>query len=477
MDLLSPGYLLFVLAAAFLFQVCPLRWREALLSVISIGFFAMFSVISAAAMVGFTLLTFVVALIIERRRNTPVSCLLLWGNIAAQMSYLAFFKALPLLGLHSGTPAIVRFLEGFGASYYTFKLLSYLIDVYWGRQTVVARFDQLLAVISFFPQLPAGPIQRVSEWRLPDHRETYAELMPFGFRRIMLAFFKKILIADSMGSMISLIMGNQHLYHNQLWIAFYLFPLQLYADFSALTDLAVGIAALFGIRSPENFHLPFFAATISEFWRGWHMTLTRWLTDYVFTPLRMATRQWGNLGLILSLTINMTLIGLWHGFNLGFLCFGMVHAVFLIVDVLSRSVRERFYDARRGCERASRVYGPILTFHLVAFSLVFFQHPALSTSVYFLQHSLDGLAHPAAGLSALMYSFGRQRSLLAFIGFVLLVALEIAGFLRETSAKWSPRVPRFTDLPRAARWACYYAMIVTIILIHRQSTQFIYVQF
>src|SRR6202035_465278 len=114
-----------------------------------------------------------------------------------------------------------------------------------------------------------------------------------------------------------------------LWIAFYLFPLQLYADFSGLTDIAIGTGRLFGINGPENFNRPFTATSISDYWRRWHMSLTTWLADYVFMPLRMAARGAGSLGLVFSITVNMVAIGLWHGLTTSYLAFGVVHSAYL----------------------------------------------------------------------------------------------------------------------------------------------------
>lgn len=477
MDLLSPTYLIFVLAGAFLFQICPARWRGLFLCLISVIFFSMFSVISAAVMVGLTLLVFLTTQSIEKYRNSRTATLLLWLNIVLGISYVIFFKAVPLLGIQGNRVPVAHFLAGFGASYYTFKLISYTIDVYWGKKAASRKFSPFLAAISFFPQLPAGPIQRVSEFKLPENRGEFAELMPFGCRRILLAFLKKMAIADPLGGVVGMIGGNPAQFQHQFWIAFYLYPVQLYADFSALTDLAIGIAALFGIRSPENFNLPFFASSISQFWRRWHMTLTRWLTDYVFSPLRMATRRLGKAGLAISLTLNMILIGFWHGLNSGFLCFGLIHAAFLNADAFSRNLRGSVYDRYPRWERAMRVVGPIVTYHLVAFSLVWFYNPVFGTGLYFCRHLLSGVSHPLSSLAALMYAYERHKSLLAFLGLFLLILLDVATYLRASSSRVIRAIPRFAELPAALRWGCYYAAVMIILFLHRQNTQFIYVQF
>ncbi|MDR3698582.1 MAG: MBOAT family O-acyltransferase [Candidatus Sulfopaludibacter sp.] len=139
---------------------------------------------------------------------------------------------------------------------------------------------------------------------------------------------KKLLIADNLAVLIGPVFARDGVSGGLASLmAVYLFPLQLYADLSGLTDIAIGAALLFGIQSPENFDSPFAGRSISDFWRRWHMSLTTWLRDYVFTPLRMAMRNWGNLGLALSLTVNMVLIGLWHRLSAAFLVFGLTHSV------------------------------------------------------------------------------------------------------------------------------------------------------
>jgi len=477
MALLSPVYVALIAVAALLFQVCPDRYRNAYLTAVSLSFYSLFSTISAGVMVCFTLLTFVAARKIDEYREHVVARFVLWAAIAVQLAYLVFLKAIPVLGRTRQAGAAARFLAGFGVSYYTFKLIGYLIDVYWARQAPIHDVTRLLAFASFFPQLSAGPIQRAGEFALPETGAEMPRLMATGLRRILLGFVKKIVVADPLGAIVAMIAGNPHDYHNQIWVLCYLYPVQLYADFSALTDIAVGAAALFGVKSPENFALPFFAPSISQYWRRWHMTLTRWLTDYVFTPLRMATRDFGEWGLALSITINMALIGLWHGLNAGFLCFGLVHAGYLIVEARTGRYRRRLYLRYPMLDRLTNIAGPLVVYHLVALALIFFRDGTIAGSMYTIRRFPDGLMHPWTSLNALHHTFGGLRSLYAFAGLIAFCAIDVAALLR--SAEWKPwrRVPRFATFPRPLRWAVYYAAIILEVVLYQQSSQFIYVQF
>ena len=266
-------------------------------------------------------------------------------------------------------------------------------------------------------------------------------------------------------------------YSNLNWVLAYLYAIQLYADFSALTDIAIGTADLFGIRSPENFAFPYFAPTISQFWRRWHMSLTRWLTDYVFTPLRMATRDWGKLGLVLSILINMVLIGLWHGFAIGFFLFGVVHGVLLVMDSVSANLRRRFYREHAAADKLTNALGPIVVFHMLVFTLVLFRAGSWNNVLYQVTHLLDGVSEPREALRTLYWGYGRSRTLMGFATLVAFAGTEWTLYLRKDESGLLSHVPAFAELPRAVRWASYYAGLALACVFHQQVTHFIYAQF
>jgi D-alanyl-lipoteichoic acid acyltransferase DltB (MBOAT superfamily) len=280
-----------------------------------------------------------------------------------------------------------------------------------------------------------------------------------------------------LGALVDYIGTGQASHTNVLWVMAYLFPLQLYVDFSALTDIGIGVAAIFGIRAPENFAFPFFASSISEFWRRWHMSLTRWLGDYVFTPLRMATRRFGNTGLASSIAVNMVLIGMWHAISFGWLLFGLINAVFLTADALTGRFLRRIYKRRPWTSRFADAVGPVLVFHMIALSLVCFRAQTLSDTGYFFGNLLVGLNAPIAGLKQLFYSYGRGRCAYDFAALCGFVLLESGLYLR--SRRWAPLVaiPRFLELPRAVRWGVYYLALLAVGIASQQSSRFIYVQF
>jgi alginate O-acetyltransferase complex protein AlgI len=348
-----------------------------------------------------------------------------------------------------------------GISYYTFKLISYVVDVYWEKVPAERDFVAFATYVAFFPQIVAGPIQRSGDFleqvRNPSPSR---EMLTSGLRRLLLGCFKKTVIADNLALLINLAYPDSGPSHISTLAAFYLFPLQLYADFSALTDIAIGTARLFGIQSPENFNEPFLASSISQYWRGWHMTLTTWLTDYVFLPLRMATRRAGNWGLAFSLMVNMLLIGLWHGFSWTFAVFGLLHGSFLVADALTARSRAKFFKVHRRWDRAAVWIGRALTFHMVALAMVFFRAESLS-------QAFDVISRLRVTGLELTGIFEKE----AIYGLVGLASLGILWIAR--TQHWT----RSVAVPVWGRWAFYYAVIAIIAKYGHNAEGFIYFKF
>jgi D-alanyl-lipoteichoic acid acyltransferase DltB (MBOAT superfamily) len=476
-SLISQEFAAFVAITALLFHLSPPVARPPLLVAASVLFCALNNIASAVALIIATMIAFYAgrwseAAVDERRRR-----ILLLGAAGLILAHLVLIKLMPHLGLPEWRGWLPELLGTFGASYYTLKLTGYLIDLYWRRYPAWTNPVKFGAFATLYPLLPAGPIQRANEFAPAEDDARIAELVTYGLRRILLGLLKKLLVADRLGALVDYIGGGQADHSNVLWVMAYLFPVQLYVDFSALTDIGIGVAAIFGIRGPENFAFPFFASSISEFWRRWHMSLTRWLGDYVFTPLRMATRSFGNAGLAVSIVVNMTLIGMWHAVSFGWLLFGLINAAFLITDALTGRFRRRMYKRRPGASRFAALAGPVIVFHMIAFSLVCFRAQTLPDIGYFFGNLFIGLNAPIAGLKQLFYSYGRGRCAYDFAALCGFVLLESGLYLR--SRRWTPLVtiPRFVELPRAVRWVVYYLSLLAVGVASQQSSRFIYVQF
>ncbi len=459
MQFASFEFALFLVLTVVLFRVCPRRWRTAFILTASYLFYCTWDAWMAVALFGTTLLAYVVGIQLENLRGQESASRLMVGLVISFVLYLAFFKARTFLHVGGGV------LIPLGISYYTFRLISYVLDVYWGNLEAERSFVPFAAYVAFFPHMIAGPIQRASSFLPQVHEQSKPRVLE-GLARIMLGLFKKALVADNLALLVDY--GYQHLHSASAipnLISCYAYPVQLYADFSGLTDIAIGIGLLFGIESPENFDAPFSSANISEFWRRWHMTLTNWLRDYVFMPLRMATRNWGSYGLALSVMTNMVLIGIWHGFTAAFLAFGILHGVFLTVDALTIQWRKQLYKRRPVVLVVTRILGPAVTYTLVSLGDIFFRAPSLRDAAGLLSGAAAGLAHAPAALAALTAPPNHY----AWVAIPAFILTELIDYVRR---HWGLRLP--DSAPRAVRWAACACMgttcaFVVLLLLARQT--------
>jgi D-alanyl-lipoteichoic acid acyltransferase DltB (MBOAT superfamily) len=461
MPFTSAAFLGFLGLVAILYALVPRSWRCAVVLAASYTYYWFSSGWFILLLLGATLLAFFAA----RARSALLT------SVALLIAVLVFFKALPLAG--------TNWLFPLGVSYFTFKLAGYLIDTHWGEFEPERRLLPFLAYSSFFPQIVGGPIERAQSFlpqigradRVAPSTAVAASL------RIALGFFKKFVIADRLGEVVNFTYAHLTAQPGApVLLGFYGYPLQMYADFSGLTDIAIGAGALLGIKGPENFNAPFSAASPSEYWRRWHMTLTLWLTDYVFTPLRMATRSLGNVGLVLSLLVNMVLIGLWHGFYWTFVLFGVVHAIYLSADALTHKARRRWYKAQPAADRITDWVGPVVTFHLIAVAFVFFRADSVATAGAFFGHLFDGIGALSPEFLGII---GEPGNFFARLAAAYLI-MEAADAVRRRY--WSQ--PVAAAVPRWARWSLYSCATLTVLLMvcllltsNQESSPFLYAIF
>jgi D-alanyl-lipoteichoic acid acyltransferase DltB (MBOAT superfamily) len=261
--------------------------------------------------------------------------------------YLNFFiESALLLFSRLGINADVHVLNivmPLGVSYWTFKLLSYVIEIDRKKITAEKSLIDFALYISFFPTITAGPIDRphfisqLKEARTFDYNRAVD-----GCRQILWGLYKKFVIADIIAQSVDVIWGNvSSISGANLIISGFLFFIQLYADFSGYSDIAIGLSKLLGLNVTRNFNYPFFSRNIAEFWRNWHCSLTSWLTEYVFIPLSVNFRNLGKMGTILALIINFLFVGLWHSANWTFVIFGLIQGLLFIPLVLGGTLNKK----------------------------------------------------------------------------------------------------------------------------------------
>jgi alginate O-acetyltransferase complex protein AlgI len=268
-----------------------------------------------------------------------------------------------------------------GISFYTFKAISYLTDIYWEVLEPEKNFLDLTLYISFFGNILAGPIDRASAF-LPQVKNDYhitRQQLSLAVILIISGLIKKVVIADYLSiNFVDRVFefplrfsGVENL------VAVYAYALQIYCDFSGYTDLAIGISLLLGFRLMENFNFPYKAVSVADFWRRWHISLSSWLLDYLFRPLQMKFRNMRMAGNILALLITFILCGFWHGASWTFLAWGFLHGFYMAFSLLTAKPRKKLLDITglTGTKILPLLQG-LITFHLIAFAWIFFRAPS-----------------------------------------------------------------------------------------------------
>ncbi|MBL0714429.1 MAG: MBOAT family protein [Desulfosarcina sp.] len=275
----------------------------------------------------------------RRKRLWLILSLVINLGLLAYFKYANFFiNEVGILRAQWGLPALtwVEVLLPIGISFFTFQKLSYVIDVYRGDTTALRDPLDFALYVAMFPQLIAGPIVRFQEIRLQlrERRENWERFFS-GTVRICWGLAKKVLIAETCGRFADTIfaLGPSMLDTKTAWLGAVAYTLQIYFDFSGYADMAIGLGLLFGFVLPENFKRPYSAVSITDFWRRWHISLSRWFRDYLYIPL--GGNRHGTARACLNMAVVFVLCGLWHGANWTFLAWGIYHGLFLIIERLT----------------------------------------------------------------------------------------------------------------------------------------------
>lgn len=327
-------FLPLVLAVYFL---TPARFRNAVLLLASLIFYAWGEPKYVLLMLASILSGYGFGLLQERYRGQKGAKLVCGLSVAVSLSFLLYFKYADFFlenfnaatGL--GVP-LLRIALPIGISFYTFQIISYTVDVYRG-EPAQKNLIHLAAYVSMFPQLIAGPIVRYSDIAQQlEHRSHSTALAAEGVRRFLIGLGKKILIANQLGELCSVFRASDEKSVLFYWLYAVAFALHIYFDFSGYSDMAIGLGKVFGFHFLENFNYPYISASITEFWRRWHMSLGTWFRDYVYIPL--GGNRVGRARQLLNILVVWMLTGFWHGAAWNFVVWGLMFAVLLIMEKL-----------------------------------------------------------------------------------------------------------------------------------------------
>jgi alginate O-acetyltransferase complex protein AlgI len=417
----------------------PRHWRNGIIAVASLIFYA----VGAGATTLLLLITIAVnylvgqalepdewALAARRKRVLLISVICFNVGSLVVWKYFGFLteQLNGLAHLFGGDFPITHLILPIGISFYTFHNISYVVDIYRGERPALRNPVSFITYISMFPQLVAGPIVRYREIadQLPQERTHRLDDIAAGFPRFALGLCKKVVIADSLSPLVDACFATpgDEMTFAVAWLGALTYTLQLYFDFSGYSDMAIGLGRMLGFRLPENFARPYSSVTVTEFWRRWHMSLSRWFRDYVYVPL--GGNRHGARSTYRNLFIVFVLTGFWHGANWTYLVWGLYHGALLIIERGFHLADAPLSPTRRTARRA-------LTLALVIVGWVFFRSPDLPQALTMIGNML---LPDFTGLTDVVASaFTNQRLiiLLGALAIVFMPAHPVTGPLLESS--------------------------------------------
>jgi D-alanyl-lipoteichoic acid acyltransferase DltB (MBOAT superfamily) len=427
-----------------------------------------------ALIFGAALIDFAVGLKLEKAERLSSRRLLLGISLLVNLGLLGFFKyfnffaqsagdVLHTLGMQADLPTL-RLVLPLGISFYTFSRLSYSLDLY--RKQIPASKDLLsfLAFSSFFPLIVAGPIERAKRL-LPQFekpRTFTVDQAKDGLRQILWGLFRKIVIADTLAVRVDNVFANYATTSGiDLAVTLFLYSIQIYVDFAAYSDMAMGVGKLLGFRLMRNFAYPYFSRDIAEFWRRWHISMSSWFRDYVYTPLSMKVSLAARWRRMLNIVITFTVSGLWHGANWTFVSWGLLNGLFFAPLILGKAPERDSAMVAEGklLPSLTELWQMLSTFVVVTLAWAFFRSDSLAAALDYFRAMLTG-----------NWAVAPQGGLLILMSLVLL-AIE---WLRRDKI----HALEMAALPKAGRWAIYFCIILGILVFGEfNSHGFYYAQF
>ena len=412
---------------------------------------------------------------IEAARSTLSRKTWLWASIVINLGFLIVFKYYNFFAENFATfwsgfgfeihPTTLNVILPVGISFYTFHGVSYIIDIYKNRITAERDIVDYSVFVSFFPLLVAGPIERATHL-LPQIKKertySYSQLAD-GLRQILWGLFKKILIADNCAMYTYMIFEDPLDYGGStLVLGAVFFAVQIYADFSGYSDIALGTARLLGIDLLRNFAFPYFSRDIAEFWRRWHISLTTWFRDYLYIPLGGSR---GSVWMKIRNTFIVFLVsGFWHGANWTFIVWGLLHACFFIPLLLTNKNRSNLNLIAEGRILPSfrELISMAVTFTLVTFAWIFFRAPDISSAWEYIERIF----------TATLFT---KPSVLPMHVVLMVTVFFIIEWLGRSQPYAIAQLG--LRLPYPVRWGIYLLMCIAIVVMAGRETPFIYFNF
>lgn len=462
-----------------LYFILPHKFRWALLLLASCVFYMAFIPYYILILLITIIVDYIAGIYIEKASKKRRKWYLIL-SIISNVGFLAFFKYFNFFNanlagmahfLHwNYTISSLAIILPVGLSFHTFQAMSYTIEVYRGNQKAEHHFGIYSLYVMFYPQLVAGPIERpqnlLPQFRI-HHTFDYNRISD-GLKLMLWGFFKKMVIADRLAIYVNEVYGHPDEYSGlPVILATYFFAFQIFCDFSGYSDIAIGAAKVMGFKLMDNFKMPYFSKTISEFWKRWHISLSTWFKDYLYISLggnRVAKWRWQfNLFLVFIIS------GLWHGANWTFVLWGALHGFYLVAALWLKNIKEKtnLFLSLNKHTFLKKCLDVFITFQLAAFAWIFFRADSISNAKTLIKNMFSFSANSfdiniLKNSNELVYSF------------VFIIILEIVHLLQRKQSI----IQIINKKPIALRWLALSCFVWIILLFGQFGNQhFIYFQF
>jgi alginate O-acetyltransferase complex protein AlgI len=481
MEFYSYRFLIFLILSLISYYLVDKQYKWLVISVFSLYFIYAYSAIYVVYPLLFSFINYGGGLLLEKtesaRKRKWFYFILIWLDIGG----IIFFRYINFVieninGLvhifarQTSIPFVENIIVPLGISYFSFQGIGYLIRVYKKQEKAEHHLGFFLSFTLFFPKFISGPIERSNRF-LKEIREdsqfSYDDIV-IGLRRLLWGAFKKVVVANNLGTMVYNIYGNTEEYTGiPLILLFLLQTIHLYFDFSGYTDMALGVAKMFGFNLMENFKRPFFAQSVSDFWRRYHISLSSWCNDFIFMQIIFKRRKWKKWASMYGVLITFLVVGVWHGANWTFIVLGFLQALAINYEFLTK--RKRLAIAKKIPQKVNVLVSRVLVYLFYSFSLLFFYSKSLDQVGYILGNMFKGINFQFSG-----YNLGPSRIdlVVAFLGILTVLLYEYNIEKGNDAYDWF-----VNRIPRWVRVLAFYLVILGIAYYGGNQQVFVYQQF
>ena len=456
MNFYSYEFFAFIIMYALLYYLLPVRIKVVYLIFLSLLFYMLFDPLLVIIPVYLIIISYLFGRILAKKHKK----IFLFIPVILNICPLLFFKYFNFFSINVNelgkligwnyNPLLLKIALPIGISFYTFKAISYLIEVYRNNIPAEKRLHYVALYILFFPSLLAGPIDRPKPMfeQFGKLNDTDPKFVKLGLVLFLWGLFQKVIVADRLSVLVNRVFDYPPEFHTfHFIIAAFFFAIQIYCDFSGYTDMAIGTAMLFGIKLMKNFDKPYSSVSVIEFWRRWHISLSSWFRDYIFLHVTYSLVRKIKLPVLnikpemiaysCSIFIVMVTAGLWHGAAWTFLIWGALFAVYIITSLITKNIRKRILY-RTGLIKHKtflKIFRTVFVFLLITFAWIFFRANTVNDAFYIVKEIFTGLPSVYDSLININYELSFKMIglnpaslILCFAGFVIIIFYNLLPY-------------------------------------------------